>query len=111
MLQTTMNTKKEIRDIDFEKIVKSEIEEAGKLETIDPDNIHVVQLESNPNTMFILPFPFFVPDRDFRYGSFKYTENGNKQREEGFNDMGVVYGKDKDSETASKYDPQQGVAG
>lgn len=30
-------------------------------------------------------------EENFRYGSFKYTEYGNKQLENRFNDMGVVY--------------------
>jgi hypothetical protein len=111
MLQWIENTKEEIPDIDFVRIVKDEIREARNVESIDSENMRVLQLESNPSIRFLLPFPFFVPDKNFRYGSFKYTENGNKQLENGFEDLGVVYGKDKDSETTSEYDPQHGVSG
>jgi hypothetical protein len=53
-------------------------------------------------------FPLFVPEENFRYGSFTYTEDGNKRPENGFHDMGVVDGKNSDSETTSDYDPRNG---
>lgn len=65
MLQRIENTKTEILESDFLRIVKDEIEEARNVENIDSDNMRVVQLESNPSIMFLLPFPFFVPEENF----------------------------------------------
>lgn len=105
MLERTHNIKSEILYIEFQRIVKDEIEAARRDESLDPENIHIVQLESDPEINFLLPFPFFVPQENFRYGSYTYTENGNKQLENGLADMGVVYEKNTNGEKTFDYNP------
>jgi hypothetical protein len=78
--QNTKN-KKEISTLEFQDIVKGEIELSKEVESQNSDNIIMYKL--NSTDVYLLPFPFFIPTEDFRYGSFKYDEDGHKQFEDG----------------------------
>jgi hypothetical protein len=104
MIERTYNNKKEILDAQFKGIVKDEIASAKKIKSENPDNNNLVQLES-PYGVYLLPFPFFIPEESFRHGSFKYTEDGNKLLEDRFEDMELIFGKNIHDNKTVRYSP------
>jgi hypothetical protein len=88
MIERSNINKREILGPEFHKIVKSEIELSKKVESENSDNIIMHKLDSLTD-LFILPFPFFVPTEGFRYGSFKYDEDGHRRSDGGLADMRI----------------------
>jgi hypothetical protein len=105
MIEKTYNQKIQILNKEFQQIVEDQIETAKMVETEDSDNIILHQLNSVEG-IFLLPFPFFVPDESFRFGSLRYTEDGKKQLDSRFENMGLIFGKSNGDEKTLNYNPQ-----
>jgi hypothetical protein len=105
MIERTYNDKREILDAEFEEIVKKQILKSRKIESENSENTNVEVLTA-ANGIFILPFPFFIPDESFRYGSFKYSSDGSKHPEDRFENMGMVFGKSNGDDKTTNYGPQ-----
>jgi hypothetical protein len=77
---------KKVSASEFQEIIIDEIELCKKVESENSDNIIFHKLDSSSD-VYLLPFPFFIPTEGFRYGSFKYDQDGHKQFENESNDM------------------------
>ena len=88
MIESTNNYQREIFDSEFQETAKGEIELAKRTESDDPDNIVSHDL-SAPASVLLLPFPFFKPIEEFRYGSFSYYADGHRESDNEFEDMTV----------------------
>jgi len=86
MIERSNNNKREILGQEYQEIIKDEIELSKKVEIENSDNIILHKLDSSKEVI-VFPFPFFVPVEEFRYGSFKYDQDGHRQSDGGLADM------------------------
>jgi hypothetical protein len=86
IIEKINRTKKEISALEFKDVIRDEIQVCKNVENKNSDNIVMHKLHTSTN-LFIFPFPFLVPTEGFRYGWFKYDEEGNKHSEDRSADM------------------------
>jgi hypothetical protein len=106
IIEQTYNNKRQILDHEFQEILQNEIALSKKAENENSDSMILHQLNQSTDKYF-LPFHFSMPEESFRYGSFKYDEDGHKQTEDRFEDMGIVSEQSNGIDKTINYNPHE----